>query len=141
MRVERSYRSAAPLPGWLGPVVTLTTQVGVPTVIAGVLLWFVLFRLDTTLNIIEETEGDRVKIIAAMQDTLVAALDKNADRFEKAIQANMALNRDLYEASRRERDNIADKLRALGKESYGPPQRHPPALSDEPDAGPGQGRP
>jgi hypothetical protein len=116
----------APLPGWLGPVVTLTTQVGVPTVIAGVLLYFVLFRLDTTLKIIESTEGDRVKIISAMQDTLVAALDKSADRFEKAMQANMALNRDLYEASRRERDNIAEKLRSLGKESYTPPQQPRP---------------
>src|SRR5262245_35462977 len=61
----------APLPGWLGPIVTVTTQVGVPTVIAGVLLWFVLFRLDTTLKVIERSEDDRVRVIAAIQDTMV----------------------------------------------------------------------
>jgi hypothetical protein len=93
--------SAAPLPGWLGPIVTVTTQVGVPTVIAGVLLWFVLFRLDTALKIIEQGEEDRVKIAAAMQDTLVAALERNAERFEHAIESNIAANREL--AARYER--------------------------------------
>lgn len=83
----------APLPGWLGPIVTVTTQVGVPTVIAGVLLWFVLFRLDTTLKIIEQSEEDRVQIIAAMQDTVVAALDRQAARYEKAIHDNIEANK------------------------------------------------
>jgi hypothetical protein len=83
---------SAPLPGWLGPIVTITTQVGVPTVIAGVLLWFVLFRLDTTLRIIEHSEEDRVQILVAMQDTLNAALDRTATRFEQAIADNMATN-------------------------------------------------
>jgi hypothetical protein len=96
---------AAPLPGWLGPIVTITTQVGVPTVIAGVLLWFVLFRLDTALKIIEQGEEDRIKIAAAMQETLVAALERNADRFEHAIEANIAANREL--AARYERPPTA----------------------------------
>jgi hypothetical protein len=85
----------APLPGWLGPIVTITTQVGVPTVIAGVLLWFVLFRLDTTLNQIEEAEAERVKIMAAMQETNIAALMRLGDRFEQAIAENIQANKDL----------------------------------------------
>jgi hypothetical protein len=87
--------AAAPLPGWLGPVVTLTTQVGVPTVIAGVLLWFVLFRLDTTLHQIEEAEEARVKILAAMQDTTLAAFERLGDRFEQVVKDNIAANKDL----------------------------------------------
>jgi len=82
-----------PLPGWLGPIVTITTQVGVPTVVAGVLLYFVLFRLDTTLKIIEHSEEDRVRIIAAMQDTVVAALDRQTERFEKAMRENIDANK------------------------------------------------
>jgi hypothetical protein len=88
---------AAPLPGWLGPVVTLTTQVGVPTVIAGVLLYFVLFRLDTTLKIIEQSEEDRVKIIAAVQDSIVAALDRQTQAFDRAIKENIEANKMLSE--------------------------------------------
>ena len=84
-----------PLPGWLGPIVTVTTQVGVPTVVAGVLLWFVLFRLDTTLKIIEHSEEDRVRIIAAMQDTVVAALDRQTKAFETAIRENISANREI----------------------------------------------
>jgi hypothetical protein len=84
--------SAPPLPGWLGPIVTITTQVGVPTVIAGVLLWFVLFRLDTALRTIEQSEEDRVRIIQAVQESLVAALDRQTHAFEKAIQENIEAN-------------------------------------------------
>jgi hypothetical protein len=86
---------AAPLPGWLGPIVTITTQVGVPTVIAGVLLWFVLFRLDSTLQVIERSEEDRVRIIAAVQESIVAALDRQTIAFEKAIQDNIRANERL----------------------------------------------
>ena len=87
--------SAAPLPGWLGPVVTLTTQVGVPTVVAGVLLWFVLFRLDGTLLAMRTSGEEQVQVIAAMQETLIAALDKQAARFEQAIKDNIQANKDL----------------------------------------------
>jgi hypothetical protein len=86
---------AAPVPGWLGPVITLTTQVGVPTVVAGVLLWFVLFRLDGTLAVMRQSGDDQVKVMAAMQDTLIAALDKQAARFERAIAENIAVNKEL----------------------------------------------
>jgi hypothetical protein len=85
----------APLPGWLGPVVTLTTQVGVPTVVAGVLLYFVLFRMDGYLQRMQRAEDDRVKIIAAMQDTMIAALDRLGSRFEQAIKDNIQVNKDL----------------------------------------------
>jgi hypothetical protein len=94
-----------PLPGWLGPIVTITTQLGVPTVIAGVLLWFVLFRLDTTLTQIEEAEAERVKILAAMQETNIAALDRLGERFDKAIAENIAANRELAARYRRSDDN------------------------------------
>jgi hypothetical protein len=90
----------APLPGWLGPVVTLITQVGVPTVMAGVLLYFVLFRLDYALDQIEEAERGRVQMIAAMQDSTVAALDRLGERFEKVIALNIQANRELAERSR-----------------------------------------
>ncbi len=85
---------AAPLPGWLGPIVTVTTQVGVPTVVAGVLLYFVLFRVDGALKIIQEEEETRTKIAAAMQDSLVAALDRNNKTFNDAIDRNIAYNRE-----------------------------------------------
>jgi hypothetical protein len=92
---------AAPLPGWLGPVVTLTTQVGVPTVVAGVLLYFVLFRVDGAMKVIQENEETRTKIIAAMQETLIATLNTQTDKFVRAIDANIAANREL--AARYER--------------------------------------
>ena len=92
--------ASAPLPGWLGPVVTLTTQVGVPTVVAGVLLWFVLFRIDGAMKDIQEQEDTRTRMVAAMQDSVIAALERNADRFEKAIDKNMRLNQELAERYR-----------------------------------------
>src|SRR4030095_13941417 len=48
------------------------------------LLWFVLFRLDGTLAIMRESGEEQVKIISAMQDTLIPALDKHAARFARA---------------------------------------------------------
>ena len=90
---------AAQLPGWLGPVVTLTTQVGVPTVVAGVLLYFVLFRMDGYLKNMQRADDDRVKIIAAMQDSMISALDRLGNRFDTAIKENIQANRDLaYQA-------------------------------------------
>ena len=87
----------APLPGWLGPLVTITTQVGVPTVVAGVLLWFVLFRIDGAMKDIQEQEDTRTQMVAAMQDSVIAALERNAERFEQAIDKNMRLNQELAE--------------------------------------------
>jgi hypothetical protein len=98
------------VPGWLQPVVQVTTTLGVPTVIAGVLLWFVLFRLDTALKIIEGAEEDRVKIVAAMQDSLIVALDRQADRFERSIHENMALNQRLADDAKRDREQFLQRF-------------------------------
>src|SRR5262245_9146145 len=90
-------------PGWLAPLITVTTQLGVPTVIAGVLLWFVLARVDGTLKIIQEQEDTRTKLVIAMQDKLIAALDQLGARFDQAINENIKANRDLaskYDQSR-----------------------------------------
>jgi hypothetical protein len=81
------------LPGWLGPIVTVTTQVGVPTVIAGVLLWFVLFKMGGTLDLIQHQEEDRTRIVAAMQDSFIAALGKQNDAFDKSMQRNIEANK------------------------------------------------
>jgi hypothetical protein len=95
----------AALPGWLGPVVTLTTQVGVPTVVAGVLLYFVLFRMDGYLKNMQRADDDRVKIIAAMQDSMISALDRLGTRFDTAIKENIQVNKDLaYQARLYESD-------------------------------------
>lgn len=89
----------APLPGWLGPLVTVTTQVGVPTVVAAVLLWFVLFRVDGAMKVIQENEEERTRMVNAMQDSLIAAierntnrLDKQTDTFVRAIDDNIRAN-------------------------------------------------
>jgi len=82
-------------PWWLQPLITIITQVGVPTVIAGVLLWFVLFKLDGVLHDVAHAQEDNVRAMAAMQETLIAALDKQANRFEQVIRDNMAVNREL----------------------------------------------
>jgi hypothetical protein len=89
--------SQSQLPGWTGSAATLVTQVGVPTVVAGVLLWFVLFRLDTTMNQIEVAEQERIKILMSMQDTLVAALERQSVSFEAAIQENIKANREMLQ--------------------------------------------
>jgi hypothetical protein len=87
----------APLPGWLAPVVQLTTQVGIPTVFALVLLWFVLTRLDKALSVIETQEEARTTVVEQMGNNFIAGLEKQASRFELAIQQNIAVNRELAE--------------------------------------------
>jgi hypothetical protein len=92
-----------PAPSWLGPLITVTTQLGVPTVIAGVLLWFVLARVDGTLKLIQEQEDTRTKLTLAMQEKLIVALDDLGARFDKAIDANIKANSELaakYDQSR-----------------------------------------
>jgi hypothetical protein len=90
-----------PLPGWLGPIVTITTQVGVPTVVAGVLLYFVLFRVDGALKVIQENEEARTRIVSAMQDTIVAALDRQTKEFDESFKENIQANKEI--AARLER--------------------------------------
>ena len=81
--------------GWVDIVTRLVVQLGFPTVIAGVLLWFVLVRVDGTLKMIQEQEDTRTKIAMAMQDSLLAALERLGGRFDQAIHANIKANQDL----------------------------------------------
>jgi hypothetical protein len=83
-----------PLPGWLGSVVQITTQVGVPTVFAGILLWFVLFRMDATLRVIEQSEDARTKLITAVQEALATHMDRQGELFERAMQENIQANKE-----------------------------------------------
>jgi hypothetical protein len=88
---------ATPLPGWLGPIVQITTQVGIPTVFAGILLWFVLFRLDTALKVIEQSEDARTEIIAALKDTITTTMERQTTAFEQAIRDNIKANHENAE--------------------------------------------
>ena len=81
--------------GWLSIALQAITTVGLPTVFACVLLWFVLTRIDTALKVIGTQEEDRTKIVAAMQDSLVNALDRQSKLFSDAIDRNIAANRDI----------------------------------------------
>ena len=87
--------ATTPLPGWLQPLVQVTTQVGVPTVFAGILLWFVLSRVMGTLELMQKMEEDRSRVVIAMQSTLIEALDRQADRFVEAINENIKVNKEL----------------------------------------------
>ena len=79
----------------------VTTTLGIPTVIAAVLLWFMLTRVDTgDAEAFRQQEDLRTQFVAQMQKDLVATCEQNADRFEEAIQANIAANRDLMERAR-----------------------------------------
>ncbi|HSS56275.1 MAG TPA: hypothetical protein VLK79_16635 [Gaiellales bacterium] len=91
--------SAAPLPGWLGPVVTLTTQVGVPTVFAGILLWFVLTQVGAAMERMQRAEDERTRSVAAMQTAVLETLDHLGVRFEAAINENIQANRELAAAA------------------------------------------
>lgn len=98
--------SSQPLPGWLGPIVQVTTQVGVPTVIAGVLLWFVLFKMGGTLDMIQHQEEDRTRIVKAMQESFLASQREQTDAFDKSIKANIEANKVMS-------DRFIDALKAI----------------------------
>ncbi|HKE81627.1 MAG TPA: hypothetical protein VKB54_20080 [Solirubrobacteraceae bacterium] len=100
--------TVVPGAGWLQLAMQAVTTVGVPTVFAGVLLWFVLTRLGDTLAAIKQNEEDRVRIMAAMQDTIIAALDRQTDRFEKVMRENIDANR-----------AIADRMERRGRAAGG----------------------
>lgn len=72
-------------PSWLAPLVSVTTQLGVPTVFAGVLLWFVLFKVGATLETIEQNEIDRTKLLLSMQESFVAAVQQQAQLSDKLL--------------------------------------------------------
>jgi hypothetical protein len=95
-----------PLPGWLGSAVQVTTQVGVPTVFAGVLLYFVLTSVVGTLEQMKKNDEDRMRMLAAMQDSLIGTLNNQTttferslatqtDRFVAAVNANIATNQGI----------------------------------------------
>ena len=86
-----------PLPGWLGSAVAVTTQVGVPTVFAAVLLWFVLTRVNGTLVNIEEGEVRRTQLLEQTQRTFIDSIERQTLRFEQAIDKNITVNRELAE--------------------------------------------
>jgi hypothetical protein len=111
----------APLPGWLGPVVQLTTQVGIPTVFAAVLLWFVLFRLDTALKVIEQSENARVAIIRAVQETLTDHMDRQGDVFERVMRENIKANQEN-----------ADRIERLFAGRSGRAKEHPGGGTEPP---------
>jgi|SRR5215813_1011175 len=93
-------------PWWLQPLLTLITQVGVPTVIAGVLLWFVLFRLDSTLHIIEHAESDRTALLISMQDNVVKTLENQTEKFTDVMRANVEVNKRIADILDRRRGKV-----------------------------------
>lgn len=93
--------SPSAMPGWLQAAAQLTTTVGVPTVFAAYLLWFVTTRVGATLEVIESNERVRTKLIEDTQAAFVMAIERSADRFDKAIDKNIAVNRELAERYRR----------------------------------------
>jgi hypothetical protein len=98
------------MPGWLAPLAQFTSTVGVPTVFAMILLWFVLTRLDTTLKVVEDQEEARTLVVEKMGKDFIAAIASQGDRFESAIQDNIAANKELQENATRERREIIEKL-------------------------------
>jgi hypothetical protein len=76
------------VPAWIQTVSGLVTTVGVPTVVAGVLLWFMLTRVDTALRQIQAEEDRRTQFVAAMQKDLIETLTDQTTRFEAAIEKN-----------------------------------------------------
>lgn len=73
----------------------------------GVLLWFVLFRLDNTLRIIEQAESDRTKLLVSMQDSVVKTLDNQTDKFTDVMRSNVEVNKRIAD--------ILDRRRGKGE--------------------------
>ena len=84
-----------PQPSWLQPLITVTTQVGVPTVMAGVLLWFVLTQLHGMLDTIQHAEEERTRLLVSMQESLIGAIDRQTQAFQAAIKEMVYANREL----------------------------------------------
>lgn len=104
MANDQPQQQQYPQPWWLQPLLTIITQVGVPTVIAGVLLWFVLFRLDDTLRVIEREEGARTKMIAEMQANVIRVLENQTDKFSGVMQQNVEVNKRIADILERRRE-------------------------------------
>jgi hypothetical protein len=112
---------AAPLPGWLGPIVQVTTQVGIPTVFAGILLWFVLFRLDTALRVIEQSEDARIQVITAVQETITDHMDRSAEIFERVMAENAKANKENADRFERLLSTFTMKAKHHGGGTEPPP--------------------
>jgi hypothetical protein len=85
--------TSPPLPGWVGQIVGVTTQLGVPTVLAGVLLWFVLFRMGGTLDVIMKEEDNRTRIAASMADAYLKAMEQQNQSLDRSVQRNIDTNK------------------------------------------------
>lgn len=101
------------IPGWVDAAAKLTTTVGVPTVFAAVLLYFVLVNVHDTLQVIENNEEARTRLLAETQAAFIAAIDRSAERFEIAINGNIKANEKMAEIAHQERVRLLEKL---GKE-------------------------
>src|SRR5262245_45753089 len=86
------------VPTWIGYVGTLISQVGVPTVFAGVLVWFLLTRVGGTLEHIEESEEARTKILTELQVKVLDALTTQTQAFVAAMQTNIETNERIVQA-------------------------------------------
>jgi hypothetical protein len=75
------------LPSWLQPLAAIITQVGVPTVIAMVLLYFVLTNVSGALQKIQEQEDLRTTFVAQMQKDLILSLNTQTEIFKGALDA------------------------------------------------------
>jgi hypothetical protein len=79
VRVPNGPGAPPPLPGWLGSAVQVTTQVGIPTVFAIVLLWYVLFKFEGSMDKISERlerNADSVAEFSKIQAQQLAELQK-----------------------------------------------------------------
>jgi hypothetical protein len=84
--------------------------------------------MDGYLKNMQKADDDRVKIIAAMQDSMISALDRLGNRFDTAIKENIQVNKDLaYQARLYESDPTL--------------RRPPPPPHPAPPAPPGGGQP
>jgi hypothetical protein len=82
---------SAPLPGWLGSAVQITTQVGIPTVFAIVLLWWVLFKFEGSMEKIGERLERNAESVAGfteVQSEQLLELQKQTRALEDIARAN-----------------------------------------------------
>lgn len=80
----------SPVPGWLQPVSQIITTIGIPSLFAVVLLWYVLTKLDSALRVIMENEDARTQKLTRIEATFESSLEKQTAAFNAAILANIA---------------------------------------------------
>jgi hypothetical protein len=80
-----SEQQPPPLPGWLGSAVQVTTQVGIPTVFAMVLLWYVLFKFEGSMDKITarlESNAQSVQEFTKVQTLQLGELQRQTKALE-----------------------------------------------------------